>query len=56
MSEEQEKLECYGCDCDIESGGELKGSDNEIYCEECFYDKFFTCPDCEEVELSEDSI
>lgn len=49
---------CAGCDCklydDRYEDGYAKGPDNNLYCEECFNELFFTCIQCGEVFNKDD--
>lgn len=41
-----EKLNCTSCTAEIELVDSMLGIDNNYYCEDCYYDLFFTCDKC----------
>lgn len=45
----EDEVQCYGCE-EYFSEDELReGSDEELYCDDCWTDCFFTCDDCGDV-------
>ena len=41
--------ECCCCNREIEERHELRGLDDELYCEDCYNEVFTQCEDCGEV-------
>ena len=37
---------CYNCAYEIERNYELRGLNNELYCEDCYYERYTSCESC----------
>lgn len=48
--------ECTNCGDFVELTHTRENRDGEVFCEECFYDFYFTCPNCNEITEMDDGI
>ena len=50
----EEKLICSDCEMTVDEDRVYQGLDDEILCEQCFYDKYFYCERCGRVEYQDE--
>jgi hypothetical protein len=47
---------CCNCDCSIDEDCAMTTDDGEVYCEECYYEIYSHCENCEDTHYSDDMI
>lgn len=44
------EYECYACGCDVDEDSDYRDYDDDHYCADCFYERYFYCDRCGETD------